>query len=326
MLCGDQSMELRHLRYFVVAAEEENLHRAAARLHIVQSALSRQIIDLERELGIKLFERERQRIRLSDAGRKYLESARRLLLELENANHSVRRVADGLEGRLRLSVHYAALYHAIVPRSLHAFRTAFAAVDVQFSHQLSDPQIHAIRSGEVDAGFTLHQTVADDADLESLRLGEDRFLLALPNAHPLLKRPVIRLADLVGEPFLWLERSVSPSVHDRLMGACLAGGLSPRIAQYVLSLVTCPKLVSVGMGLSFVLESTRPEDRSVHFREVVDLDLRQQLDLIWRRDDRSAVLSRFIDVVRSTAGELRLSRKPPALRRARGERRGGASG
>lgn len=310
-------MELRQFRYFVVAAEEENFSRAAARLHVAQSALSRQIQLLERQLGLPLFERTRSRVHLTEAGRIYYEDIERILGEVEFANERASRYARGQSGTLRVGMHSVSVRFPVVSRALHAFRSAYPHIELLLSQRISANHLDALHSRGIDVAFVVHTGEPHDPLFASHHLGSGMHVLALPQAHALARRRSLRLADLKGEPFLWLRRSVNPPFHDALMRACLLGGLSPRIVQYVLSQDMTPKLVATGMGLSFVLSPTVQKDAGVVLKKVADLSVPMQIDLVWRRDNQGAALKNFIATVRkakSAGAASTLNRKTRSRR------------
>lgn len=290
-------MELRHLRYFVVAAEEENFHRAADRLHVAQSALSRQIKDLEDELGVQLFERQQRRVRLSEAGRVYLEEVRRILADIQRANAQTRRIATGLLGSLRISLHNAVVRYPVVTNILHAFRAAHPAIEVSMTQMYSPTQLEALEQRQIDAGFVLHSRLEPDADLQRIEIGTDHYVLAVPRQHRLAHSRKVLLSDLKNESLLWVQRDINPTVYDRLMRECLAGGLSPRIIQHVMSQEAVPNLVAMGMGLGFVLSYSRPPGDEVVFRDVEGFSVVLYLDFLWRRDNSSPSLAFLVGMV-----------------------------
>ena len=313
-------MELRHLRYFVVAAEEENFHRAAQRLHIAQSALSRQIKDLENELGVMLFDRHQRRVRLSEAGRMYMGEIRRILDDIAQVNKRTQRFAQGELGALRISLHNAVVRYPVVSQTLHAFRLSRPDVELTLSQMYSPDQLGALRERQIDAAFVLYTRDEADRELDHIEIGMDEFVLAMPGNHPLARRRRIVLDDLRDQPFLWMQRTINPHVYDRLMNACLAGGLSPHIVQHVVSQEVIPNLVAMGMGLGFVLSYTRHRGAKVVFRNVADLDVSLQLDLLWRHDNASATLAQFVDIVTRHKGRV-LQNEPPARERRTRKRR-----
>ncbi len=146
-------MELRHLRYFVAVGEEQHYGRAARRLHVAQPALSRQIQDLEEEIGFQLFERLPRGVKLSAAGRLFLEDARRILHQVNEAVGRASRVARGQTGTLRIGFTENSSWHGVVPDSLRRFRERQPDAELQLHPAGSANQIEEIRSGRVDAGF-----------------------------------------------------------------------------------------------------------------------------------------------------------------------------
>jgi DNA-binding transcriptional LysR family regulator len=171
-------MELRHLRYFVGVGEEQHFGRAAKRLSIVQPALSRQIQDLERELGFALFDRLPRGVKLNAAGKRFLEDARRILLELNEAKTRAARVARGQSGTLRIGFTESASWHGVVPASFRRFREMKPDAELQLQPSPSLVQLEAIRSGRLDAGFVYNSPKADP-ELERLPVSVQRIELGL---------------------------------------------------------------------------------------------------------------------------------------------------
>src|SRR6202043_1028445 len=207
-------MELRHLRYFVAVGEDQHYGRAAERLGIAQPALSRQIQDLENELGFMLFERLPRGVRLNAAGKLYLSDARRILQDVDEAKRRAERVALGKAGTLRVGIATAVSWHGLVVDSFREFRRRQPDVELELHHLLSVHQIEAILSGRLDAGFAASLTPSHK-DLAHWEFVQDRMLLAVPKGHPLTKREGIRLRDLRDMPFVWFPRWVNPVIYDR---------------------------------------------------------------------------------------------------------------
>src|SRR5437773_906423 len=146
-------MELRHLRYFVAVGEEPHYGRAAERLGVAQPALSRQIQDLEKELGLPLFDRLPRGVKLNAAGKLYLADARRILQEVEGTKLRAERVARGQAGTLRVGFVEALSWHGVVPDSFRRFRRQQPDVELDLHSMLSNQQVEAVQSGKLDAGF-----------------------------------------------------------------------------------------------------------------------------------------------------------------------------
>ena len=293
-------MELRHLRYFVAIGEEENYRRAAQRLNVAQTALSTQIQDLEAELGFKVFDRMPRGVKLSAAGRLFLEDSRRILQDVSEAAQRAARVARGQSGTLRVGFTENASWRGVVPESLRRFRERQPDAELQLTPTTSLEQIEGLRSGRLDAGFVFNMPIAD-AELDHIPVGLQHVELAVPKGHPLIKLKRLRLRDLADASFVWFPRREAPAFYDRLMHECFRGGLkSPRIVQEGLNESTILSLVSHGMGVGWVNGTARwrcPE--SVVIMSVVDLDMPLPLALVWRRNNTSRLLANFIGEVKS---------------------------
>jgi DNA-binding transcriptional LysR family regulator len=294
-------MELRHLRYFVAAGEEQHLGRAAARLHVAQPSLSRQIQDLEQEIGFQLFNRLPRGVRLSAGGKVFLEDCRRILQEVNEAALRGERAARGLIGTLRVGFTESASWHGVVPESLREFRRKHPQGDLKLSPLISLDQVEAVRSGRLDAGFVYVAT--SNREMDQVAVGAHDVVLATPRRHPVSRLKRLRLRDLTETDFVWFPRREHPANYDRLVQACARGGLAnPRIVQEAVDQATMLSLVACGLGVAFVTDATRwrcPKD--VVLRRVVDLRLPLTLSLIWRKYDWSPLLARFVADVKQLA-------------------------
>src|SRR5512134_893190 len=292
-------MELRHLRYFVQVAEEQHYGRAAERLRVAQPALSRQIRDLEEEIGFKLFDRLPRGVKLSAAGRLFLEDARRILQQVSEATARAKRVAAGQSGTLRVGFVESVSWHGIVPDSFREFRERQPDAELQLKPSSSQEQTDAVHAGRLDAGFVF--TIAQiGRELAQLPVASLNLMLAVPKGHPLTKLKKVRLRDLSDAGFVWFPRRESPAYYDRLMHECYRGGLkSPHVVQEAVNEATILSLVSCRLGVAFVSSATRwrcPE--SVVVLPVMDLKLPLPLALTWRKDNVSPLLGKFVADVR----------------------------
>jgi DNA-binding transcriptional LysR family regulator len=291
-------MELRHLRYFVAVGEEQHYGRASRRLRVAQPALSRQIQDLEEEVGFKLFDRLPRGVKLSAAGILFLEDARRILRAVSEATARAAHVARGQSGTLRVGFLENASWHGVVPDSFRRIREQQPDAQLQLQPAASLEQLDAIRSGRLDAGFVNFMPKADP-ELDQLTVAVHHVELAVPKRHPLTKLKKLRLRDLVNAAFVWFPRRAAPAFYDQMMAACYRGGLkSPRIVQEGLNEATILSLVSTGLGVGWVLGSARwRSPATLVILPVADLNVTLRLALAWRRDNTSPLLARFIGEV-----------------------------
>jgi DNA-binding transcriptional LysR family regulator len=302
-------MELRHLRYFVAVGEEQHYGRAAERLHVAQPALSRQIQDLEQEIGVKLFERLPRGVKISAAGASFLDDTRRILQQLNQATIRAGRVARGQSGTLRVGFTESASWQGVVPDSFRQFRATQPDAELQLYPSASVEQIDAVRSGRLDAGFVFSMSKAD-SDLDQLLVAIHHLVLAVPRGHPLTKVRKLRLRDMRDSAFVWFPRRESPAYYDRLMQECSRGGLrTPQIVQEAVDQATILSLVSCRLGVAFVSESTRWRcPAGVILLPVADLNLPLPFSLVWRKDNTSPLLAKFVADVRQMPDVRKLTR------------------
>ena len=291
-------MDLKRLRYFAIAAAEGSFHRASARLHVAQPALSRQIRELEEELGVVLFVRSAQGVTLSPAGEVLLAEVERLLPQVELARTRTKRAAQGQFGMLRIGFTTLAAELRFAIAAFAEARRTLPDVDFRFSIVDSDRQIEALTGGEIDVGLLYrrapHPPAAAFRDLRT-----DTYALAVPSGHRLAGRPSLKLAELRDEDIIFVSKSLRPVTYDELMAACLRGGLAPRIILEVNSEAALINMVAEGIAIGFTnssLEQRRPSD-GVVFVPIDDLEIRLQLAAMWLRHRETPAILMFVDLL-----------------------------
>lgn len=288
-------MELRHLRYFIAVAEELHFGRAAERLRMTQPPLSQQIQQLEEELGVALFRRDSRHVALTDAGKVFLDHARRTLGESDEAIAEARRADRGEIGSLRIGFAANAAHEAL-PAIVRRYRAEYPRVRLTLHELASGEQVEALRERRLDVGF-LSQALPKD-EFQSKPVLRDRLLVALPAGHPLAAQEVVRIAQLREQPWLVFPREYSPAVFDMLTSAFDRAGGRPQVAQEARYTATLVSFVSAGMGFCFVSGFNRHLPRpGVVFLPVDDAALHLDLSVAWRTDNASAVLGGFLSVV-----------------------------
>lgn len=287
-------MELRHLRYFIAVAEHESVRLAAERIHVTQPAISRQIQDLEAELGFLLFERQRNRLVLTPAGRGFLEEARLALGRLDAAVKSGRRLAKGLIGQLRIGFVENAGWDGLVPDAFARFQEIAPDVDLELRPQNSPHQIDDILSGTLDGGFIYH-IGALPAELVAIPLIEQGVVLAAPGSWGIADGGAARLRDLAERPFILFPRAVYPAYHDLLIEACRRADVTLNVVQEENTETAILALVCSGVGAAIVNAAnlSRPVAR-VTFSTLVDLSIRLPLVFVHRAGNDTPLLARFL--------------------------------
>ncbi len=228
-------LDLRLLRCFCAVAEELHFRRAAARLHTTQSAVSQQVKELELRLGVVLFDRNRRRVELTDAGETLYGEARELLAKAEATALRTREAARGLRGSLTFGVIGAATFDPM-PHLMQAVRRTAPDVQFRFREMTAREQFAALRDGTIDAGMVRAEPRA--ADLQLRTVWSEPVICLLPERHRLAARERIAIADLEGEPILNLSRDYDPAAHDLYVGLYRKAGFEPRIVQEVSQIAT----------------------------------------------------------------------------------------
>lgn len=299
-------MELRHLRYFCAVAEWQGFNRAANALHISQSSISDQILDLEREIGIKLFNRSRQRVSLTPAGELFLEDARKILADAEHAIDRVRRSSRGEIGSLRIAFLVWGA-SSFLPRVIREFRQLHSGVHLSLMEMLPNVQAEALVRGTLDVGFTRRPQRPYDSQLCCETVYFDPLLAVLPVDHPLAAHP-LKLKDLANESFVLCEREISPALFDRIISLCEQAGFTPRIVQTSNVFSSVLALVEAGEGITLIPSSLR----NVRFSDLVFLPIGEpegsiELVMAWSPERVSAVQTAFLDFLRARKEAIRCS-------------------
>jgi DNA-binding transcriptional LysR family regulator len=288
-------MELRHLRYFSAVAETLHFRRAAERLSIAQPALSQQIQQLERELGVQLIDRTRRKVSLTEAGVVFLDRARATLAEASAAVQLAQMAGRGELGHLAVGVVTSALYGTF-PDIVRVFGERYRQVHLTLHELPANQQTLALRAGRIHVSFL--RPPIDETDLTVRIIAREPWVVALPMSHPLAKKTRVSLAALAGEPFLLFSRELAPGLYDQLIAMCQRAGFSPRIVQEA-QMHTVVSLVAAGIGVSLVpatLENL--SRRGLVYKKLSGATPKLELAVAWRRDDRSPLLASFLNVVR----------------------------
>lgn len=288
-------MELRHLRYFLAVAEERHFTRAAERLHMAQPPLSQQIRQLEAELGVRLLERTRRRVELTDAGAAFLRRVRAILAEVDDATEEARRVAAGLQGRLTVGCVGSATY-SLLPAFARRLRAELPGIDVAFRGEMLVPdQVKALLAHEID--LALLRPPVDDPAVRVETLRTDRLIIALPDRHPLARRPRLRVADLRGEDLV-VHAAGTSVMYGKVLALCHEAGFEPRVRHQVAETSTLVTFVAAELGVAVVPEPVAELGvAGVAYRPLADAGAHIELAAAVRADDRSPALARTLAVL-----------------------------
>jgi DNA-binding transcriptional LysR family regulator len=288
----NRPMELRHLRYFAAVAGELNFTRAAQKLRVAQPALSRQIRQLEDELGVVLLERTRHAVTLTTAGRAFLAETQTVLEQSEKAIRVARKTG---EPTAQLNLGYIwGLFHSFVPPLLERFRGRFPETAVHLFDLAPLEQARAILEGRLDAGFIGFAHEANSAGLSKRKVGSSTFVAALPRNHRAARKSVVSLASLADDFFLGISAETFPGASRYVTDACIRAGFRPKFLQMVERGYTILGLVAGDCGVALLPESLKALPHpGIVFRPLADPPV-ADLFVAWRAKSSPQVLNEFL--------------------------------
>ncbi|WP_423823247.1 LysR family transcriptional regulator [Salinisphaera sp. SPP-AMP-43] len=285
-------MNFRQLRYFVALAETQHFGQAAARLHITQPPLSRQIAALEQDLGVRLFERHSRHVALTPAGDDFYRHALRLLADAERASQSARATEAGAIGELRLGFAMYAAF-SLLPRLVRVFSAARPRITLSLEEILPRDMEQAVLEHRLDIGIGM--PLGRPGRLDYRALAREPLCAVLPRSHPQADAPVVDVAGLADEDFITLPRSTAPALHEAVLECCAAHGFVPRIRLETHLQQTIVSLVAEGLGVALVPASlSRLRMDEIVFVAIDGSPLIEQ-GLYWRRDEADARVAAFIE-------------------------------
>ncbi|WP_194482936.1 LysR family transcriptional regulator [Bradyrhizobium arachidis] len=286
-------MERRHLRYLLALSEEGSFTRAAERVGIAQPPFSKQIRDMEHEIGAALVERLPRGAVLTEAGHAFVARARAIEDAFAAAVDEARRIGTGHAGRLRVGFTETGIFHPRVVACFLRFRQRYPGVELVLEEQLSVALVSLLREGRLDAAFIRPPLPTDDG-WERRAFASEPLVVAIPKGHRLAARRTVRLTDLRDEPFVFYHRRVRPGLTDTIISACERAGFTPRESQIVTKIPSALRLVAAGAGVAIVPASmSRVGAVDLRFLALGDR-LSAEIALIWRKDCRSMSLPGFV--------------------------------
>jgi len=297
------TMELRHLRYFVAVAEALSFTKAAEKLRLAQPSLTRQVHNLEDEIGVKLFDRSKRRVTLTEAGRLFLFDSKRVLAICAESVAAVQQVNGGESSDLNIG-YVANIHYGLLPATLGAFRKLRPGVALNLFDMTSAEQFLALDSRKIDLGFVGLPPALSGHALLSECVARDTMLVAIPVGHPLAKNPKLKLADLAPQFFIGRSTKTYPGAREWLTETCQEAGFTPRILQEADSEPILMQFVADGLGVALLPEQTTglPHE-GVVFRPLVPPLLRES-SIAWRADNPSKPLKDYIQIVKELSGGL----------------------
>lgn len=293
------AMELRHVRYFLAVAEHLNFSKAAQQLHIAQPPLSRQIRQLEDELGVDLFVRTKHRVQLTKPGRVFLDEGRKLVMQAGHATEAARHAQKGESGIVRIGI--ASGLGGVVGKAVADHCRRFPTINIECKDIFSSVQNENLNKGEVDVGFL--RPPVDQVNLDCELLFEEEFVVILPKTHRLAKRKSLRLKEVADEPLIVFDRSFSSGLYDKILGLYSRQGLTPHFAVTHVEAHEEAGAIMVASGKAIFIGAGAIVTRSVSGIELASVPLNEteakiEVYMAWRREEESTAVRAFLDSVR----------------------------
>lgn len=306
-----REMELRHLRYFVAVAEALSFTKAAQKLRLAQPSLTRQVRNLEEEIGVQLFDRSNNRVALTNEGRLFLFDSKKLLAMCAESVAAVQRMNRAESSQLNIG-YVANLHYGLLPATLGAFRKLSPRVALNLFDMSSAEQFEALEGRKIDLGFIGLRPSLSGHDLLSECVARDTILVALPIRHPLARKPKIMLADLASQFFIGMSAKTHPGEREWLLETCQSAGFTGRILQEADGEPTAIQFVADGLGMALMPEQiTGLPHEGVVFHPLSP-PLCRESTIAWRADNPSKALKNYIEIVKELSRSMTVSRKPKA--------------
>ncbi|WP_409304782.1 LysR family transcriptional regulator [Peribacillus sp. SCS-155] len=242
-------MQLHQLRYFLAVAEHLNFTEAAKHLFVAQSAVSQQIAYLEKQIGVKLFQRNKRSVQLTKAGSVFLQAAVEIVNKAEEAIEKARKAEAGFIGRLKIGF-LAAPVRAFLPELIRHFNHKYPNIEIELNHFNLRQLNEEIKDNDLDIMFTISHGLENIGGLEYRTLFSEDCCVFMHKDHPLAKNESVHMADLAMEPFVLRDRQESPQWHDHTLMLCRRHGFYPNIVSQTRRIETVLMFVDAGIGIT----------------------------------------------------------------------------
>lgn len=292
-------MDIRHLQYFITLSECLNFTEAAKRLYISQSVLSQQISEMEKKIGVTLFQRSKRIVRLTSSGTVFLENAIDIVNRYEQTLEKVRLTDQGLIGTLRIGVLMDS-FTKYLPPFLQEFKNNYPNIDLKVEGLNNGPLMDKLSKDEIDLAFTVNIGIQYIPDVDKLSLGNDFVSVILSKNHPFANTGIEKLFVLSNENFIMLNRHDSPQGYDKTIQICANNGFSPKVIQTAHSIRDVLFLVEAGLGIT-ILPNYVSRNYSQNLSCIPIENGKYVIDLVaaWRKNNLNPSLNLLIKDLQS---------------------------
>lgn len=297
-------MELRHLRYFVAVGDALSFTNAAAKLHIAQPSLTRQIKDLEGELGVRLLNRSKRQVSLTEEGRSFLADAKRVLAHSTEIVESVQRLNRQEVSALNIG-YVANFFPAPLPATLAVFQRRFPTVSVNLFDMTHGDQFRALEGGKIDLGFVGPRKPIEERGLQFRSIASDKIVAALPKGDRMDKRAGVKLQDLKQMFFVAMSEASHPGYRAWLTATCRRAGFAPKVLQDANIERMVIQAVGAGLGVALLPEQVKKlPHENVVFRTLTPAVLAESC-IAWKNENTSTALKACVEIVQQRSTSMR---------------------
>lgn len=290
-------MELRHLRYFVAVAENLSFTKAAAKLRLAQPSLTRQIRNLEEELGVRLLNRSKSQVALTEEGRSFLVDSRRILALATESVLAVQRLSRGEVGQLNIS-YLSNFDFEMLPETLRAFRLSHPHIALNIFDMTPAEQLRALEARKIDLGFIGLPPSPTTGLIQWESIAQHRTVVVLPAKHPLARKRQLRLGDLESLFFVGMSEKTHPGFREWLNRTCHSAGFTPRVLQDAELETALMTFVAEGLGVTLAREHIKKLPHpGVTFRPLTPT-LKSAYCIAWNRNNDSRALQQYVEIVK----------------------------
>jgi DNA-binding transcriptional LysR family regulator len=293
-------MELRHLRYFVAVAEILNFTKAAAKLHLAQPSLTRQIHNLEGEIGVRLLNRSKSAVTLTEEGRSFLVDARLILALATESILAVQRLSRGETGQLNIA-YLSNSDFELLPETLGTFRQAFPHIALNLFDMPPAEQFRALDARKIDLGFVGLPPPATTGHLKWECIARHKTVAVLPAKHPLAHKRQVSLRELKTMFFVGMSERTHPGFRDWLTETCRQAGFTPRILQDAELEPALMTFVAEGLGVSLAREHIKKLPHPGVALRLLTPPVKSDYCIAWNRENDSRALQQYIEIVKRLA-------------------------
>lgn len=298
-------LDIRPLRYFISVAEHLNFTEASKRIYVAQPAVSQQISNLEKKVGVKLFHRDKHSVRLTSAGTVFLKDAREILNKIDSSIENARQAEEGLIGTINIGL-LSTPVRNFLPPLVREFRRKYPKVNINFDYCDASQIIKKLMTNEIDIAFTLSLGLKDIDGLEYKTLWTESHCIIMHQDHPLASNTSINLSELAQESFVMLERKESGPGFDLLMAACANQGFPLKLVKPASGIEGVLMMVDAGIGITILPKYLKHlySLPTLRFVDIEGDDLKVDVLASWKKANNNPSLPLFIAEQESVISKL----------------------